>query len=169
MSMHSRIWQDRPTDVSNLLNPAFVGMSLRKAVDGYVKEQSIGMPFELSFLVLPFVLHQPTREQLPSTIATMMQTWLMDNREVLIGLPKRAKDLVPFAREGILFASLRKVLRFDESGLLCAGSRKLIKAPSFIADKLEVNEIFKKSEFFGRWVSQAGNSTTIFAMLGIRP
>src|SRR5947209_3522225 len=31
-------WSERPTEVANLLNPAFLGALLRKAVDGYAEK-----------------------------------------------------------------------------------------------------------------------------------
>jgi ABC-3C biological conflict system middle component len=59
-------WNKRPAETANLLNPAFVGVLLRKAIDGYTAESEAGMPFELIFLVLPLSLHPPTAARLPS-------------------------------------------------------------------------------------------------------
>ena len=44
------VWTERPTEVANLLNPAFTGAALRLAVAGYFGEAKAGMPFELAFL-----------------------------------------------------------------------------------------------------------------------
>ena len=58
-------WAERPTEVANLLNPAFTGAALRMAVSGYLREANVGMPFELAFLVFPIALHEATRSRLP--------------------------------------------------------------------------------------------------------
>ena len=44
-------WDERPQDVSNLLNPAFLGLLLHKSVKGFKREADTGMPFELVSLI----------------------------------------------------------------------------------------------------------------------
>src|ERR1700681_3010467 len=98
-------WNERPTEVANLLNPAFVGVLLRKAIDGYTEEVQSGMPFELLFLVPPFCLHPATAERLPrSPSVTPLHVWLQreENRDVLLAFADRASAVVPFVREALL-------------------------------------------------------------------
>ena len=71
-------WGQRPQDVANLLNPAFDGLLLYRAVAGYEQENEGGMPFELAFMVLPFVLHQPTRKRLPAIALAALQASLVN-------------------------------------------------------------------------------------------
>lgn len=168
MTITQRPWGDRPTDIANLINPAFSGMMIRQAVDGYKKLSNHGMPFELTFLVLPIVLHEATRSRLP-TIATTFQTWLPDNKDLLPGFAQRAHDLVPFTREAIAFSMLHNVLRIEPTGNVESGSLKLRGVTAFQQKSEEVRDVYKKSQFIGRWLSQAGNSTTVFAMLGVKP
>ena len=168
MTVNLREWSVRPTDVANLFNPAFVSMILRRAVDGYNKECGEGMPFEMAFVVVPLVLHENTRESLP-TIATTMQTWIQMNREVAIGFPGRASELVPFAREAIMYGVQRDILKIEVHGRLSAGSKKLAGVTSYQQLSEEIKKIYAKSEFLGRWLTEQSNSTTVFAMLGIKP
>ena len=169
MAIHDRAWSERPTDVANLLNPAFVGATIRSAVVTYEQAKDKGMPFEFVFLVLPIVLHEPTRARLPRSSKTMMQTWLQENRDVLMGFPTRAKDLVPFGREAILFASRRELLVVGSGGHVSSGKRTLAGVAKYVKDRQEVSEIFKKAALVGSWLASAGAPTTVFAMLGIRP
>lgn len=168
MTVANKEWAVRPSDVANLFNPAFLSMILRRAVDGYEKLSEEGMPFEMAFIVVPLVLHEHTRDTLP-TIATTMQTWIQENREVLIGFPRRAKEIVPFVREGLMFGVQRNVLTIEISGSLSPGAQKLVGVTQFQQLSDEVKNIYGKSEFIGRWLTQQSNVTTVFAMLGIKP
>ncbi len=58
-------WEDRPTEVANLLNPAFTGALLRRSLEAYSTEIRSGMPFGLAFLVLPMSLHPGTARRFP--------------------------------------------------------------------------------------------------------
>ncbi len=169
MAIHDRTWEDRPTDVANLLNPAFLGVVLVTAVGRYRSVKDTDMPFEFAFLLMPIVLHSPTRLSLPRSAQTMMQTWLQQHREALLGFSQRAKELVPFTRESILFASHRRVLKITEQGRLSIGPQKLTKPGPYTSGKEEVADILKKAGLIGAWLAEAGNPTTVFAMLGVRP
>ena len=46
-------WNERPQDVFNLLNPSFVGLLFYRAVRGFKRETTTGMPFELIFWFCP--------------------------------------------------------------------------------------------------------------------
>lgn len=168
MTITKRNWPVRPTDVANLFNPAFLSMILRRAVDGHERELGVGMPFEMAFVVAPLVLHEDTRERLP-TIAATMQLWIQENREVVIGFPRRAAEIVPFAREAIMFGVQRSVLKIETDGRLSKGSKKLVGVTPYQRNSDEIKKIYSKSEFLGRWMTQQSNATTVFAMLGIKP
>ena len=168
MSVTDRVWRKRPTDVSNLFNPAFLSMIVRRAIDGYENETDEGLPYELAFIVLPLVLHEATRAKLPS-ISTTMQTWIQENRDVVIGFARRAEEMVPLGREAIMFGVQRDVIHFEHLGGLIAGPSKLVKVSPYKNLSDEIKRIYSKSEFLGRWLAQQSSSTTVFAMLGIRP
>jgi hypothetical protein len=61
-----RPWNQRPIEIRNLFNPAFCGLVMHRAMCGYEEEESSpqGVPFSLTFLVLPLCLHKETREVL---------------------------------------------------------------------------------------------------------
>src|SRR4051812_40074 len=117
-------WEDRPVEVANLLNPAFMGAVLRKAVDGYVEQVPDGLPFELVFLVPAFALHPNTAQRLPLRAAsTPLHMWIQrdENRDVLVALSDRIAALVPFVREALVFSAQRNVIAFADMGRLIPG------------------------------------------------
>jgi hypothetical protein len=165
-------WNNRPTEVANLLNPAFVGVLLRSAIDGYAEEVKAGMPFELLFLVPPFCLHPATAERLPrSPSVTPLHVWLQreGNRDVLLTFADRASALVPFVREALLFACERLILTVGDDGRLSRGSANLRGITVYRSTSKEVREAIRLAELVGKWFSLAGTTATIFTLLGVRP
>jgi len=163
-------WAERPQDVANLLNPAFDGLLLHRAAVGYEKEVETGMPFELMFLVLPFVLHEPTRRRLPAKVTTQLTTWLQGERDILLGFADRATDLVPYTQEGILYLTNHSLLLLGDDGRFSVGSAKFKQGIGNLTDASdEVRNCHKMSLAVGRWLALSGSSTTMFALLGIRP
>src|SRR3954447_13061814 len=98
-----RPWQDRPTEVAHLFNPAFLATLLGYASHGFMKERSTGLPWIFSFLLLPLILHKATREIAPKTKITKFQTWTQKNPAILVGFAERARHMEPYVREGIMF------------------------------------------------------------------
>ena len=50
-------WEDRSKIVANLLNPAFCGEILRRAIVSYNEnEENMLFPFSLLYLILPIIL-----------------------------------------------------------------------------------------------------------------
>ena len=72
-------WVLRPPEEANLLNPAFCCVTLAAAVLGYASVDKTGIPYPLTFLVLPTVLHKATRESLPSNrTRTSLAAWIQE-------------------------------------------------------------------------------------------
>jgi len=163
------VWNDRPTEVANLLNPAFTGAALRMAVSGYFGETNAGMPFELAFLVFPFALHEATRSRLPRAVSTLLHTWLQENRDVVVQFPERTRSLVPFTKEAIVYTCQRDVLTVDDEGALHPGDAKLKKVAAYKTASNEVKEALGRAEFVGRWFALSGTPVTILTLLGVRP
>ncbi|WP_274362919.1 three component ABC system middle component [Paenibacillus thermotolerans] len=156
-------WNQRPTEVANLLNPAFCGYILKEYVKSYESETGTGVPFELMFLLLPIVLHRHTREQLPSTIRTHLQYWLQSNPEIRIGFANRVNEMIGITRESMLFL-IHKGYLTELNGRFFATEKRYRR---FLIDD-EIKEIANKSKFVGRWFSNS-SSSTIYTMWGICP
>jgi hypothetical protein len=72
---------------------AFCDWLLREAVQGYASMRAAGMPLPLAFLILPVVLHRPTRELAPGALTTKLHVWLQEHPEVRIKFAGRTKEL----------------------------------------------------------------------------
>jgi Family of unknown function (DUF6521) len=165
-------WAERPTEVANLLNPAFIGTLLRKAVEGYAEETESGLPFELAFLVIPLCLHPDTVSRLPARAAsTPLHIWLQreENRDVLVSFGDRVSALVPFTREALVFAGQRGVIAFDDSGRLRPGDAPLRGITTYPNTSDDIKQAVRRAEFVGRWFALAGTTATIYSLLGVRP
>lgn len=160
-------WERRPVEVANLFNPAFCLILLRGAINAYQNEQDAGMPYILSFLILPLVLHKPTRDALPGTTRTRMHVWLQNKPETQIGFVNRIKQLTPITKEAIIFGMQSDLVTFDERGDLVLVAKRF-KSPPW-ATNSEPMLCYRKSQFLGRWLAQVGDTSTILTMWGIRP
>jgi len=160
-------WTSRPTEVANLLNPAFCSLLLREAVLGYLKEHAQGMPYAVSFLVLPIVLHKATRDTFPASISTKLHAWLQENQVTRVGLSSRARGLVPYSREALIYSLSSSLLSVSRDGRLVPAKGK-VKLPKWDKDS-EVTTCVKKAYFLGRWFARSGDTTTVFGFLGVVP
>lgn len=161
-------WNNRSQIVAHLLNPAFLGVVLRRAVIGYESEKSDGMPFAMTPFVTPLVLHPSTRTILP-TIRTPFAAWLQEHRELLIDFPQRTTELVPYTKESLIFALHREALVMDEKGQLRDGPSRMVGKTKYPKLSDEIGDCWRKSEFVGRWLAQAGSLETIYGLVGFAP
>lgn len=157
-------WTDRPPIVAAMLNPALIAAILATAADGYRKESDRVLPWSLSFVIAPLVLHRGTRQALPSSIRTHLATWTSRNPVLRAGFPARAQGLVEPVREGIRFGLAHGVLTLEGEGLSGRTRRqKGFQMPDELAD------ILRRTNFVGRWLAKIDNTATIYAVLGVAP
>lgn len=162
-------WRDRPRDEANLFNPAFLGQLVERAAYGHRERSPDGLPWVLTFLALPVVLHKPTRDALPANVNTSMAAWTRDNTLLVASLPERARSLRPHVTEALLFSLAHGVVRHDE-GTLLSGARARRKSTDPRRDPTEdFRACTTKAGFFGRWCAVSGLPATVFALWGVRP
>jgi hypothetical protein len=163
-------WSERAVEEANLFNPAFCATLLAEATDNFTKKANRQFPFALSFLVLPIVLHQGTREELPLSTITSLLPWIQNNRAQLVEFPVRVMRLREITRESILFAVQHGTLTLTEQGDLAIGPKRLSateKRTTLFTN--EVRDCVARAGFIGRWFAAAGTTSTIFAAWGITP
>jgi len=161
-------WTTRPSEEAFLLNPAFVALLGWSMCKGYSDADDKGLPFALSFLISPIVLHKSTRETLPRSIKTSLPAWLEENVRARVGLTNRARALGPFVREGLLFGVSCSTLSISEGRLLASTKpRGLARHLKSATD--EVRDCHKRAEFLGKWFAGAGSVATVMALWGVRP
>jgi hypothetical protein len=160
-------WERRPIEVANLLNPAFCTVLLRETAKGYESVRGSGIPYALSFLALPLVLHQATRDALPGKISVTQHTWIQAHPELRFSVEQRVTNLVPFVKEAIMFGLNLNILTIDEDGNIQTTDKK-VRSPNWDRNS-EPYLCFKKASFVGRWMARARDVATIYAMWGLQP
>jgi hypothetical protein len=163
------LWTSRPSEERSLLNPSFCSCLLWQAAVGHKSISQDPLPFELSFLVLPIVLHRATRDALPAAVRTSLAVWINDNPLARSRVADRSRMLVKFTKEAMMFGGLHGLLQF-QAGMITAnpGWKKLIAADMKDSTD-EVRSCMKRAEFVGKWLASSGSSSTAMAIFGVRP
>jgi len=158
-------WVERSPEIANLLNPAFCASIIYSVIFEYQKSRKQPMPFVLSYLILPIILHKNTRERINSR--TNMTIWIQKHPDVLINFPQRARSLVLFTNESVEYLLQGKIICFDNFGLNI--NKTLSK--SYFKKELdkEILECYNKSEHLGRWFSEMMAEENIYAAWGVKP
>src|SRR4051812_5647594 len=119
-----RAWAERSPEVAALLNPAFCGVVMYAAVDGFAaSDNGGGMPFELAFLILPLVLHKPSRDLFPQSVRTPFHSWWSENPSLQIGLAERVRAASELTREALMYLMSAGAVR-AVGGMIATGSAK---------------------------------------------
>jgi hypothetical protein len=154
-------WSERTPAVADLLNPALIATVIAGAASHYESRGGSPMPFELSFLVAPLVLHRSTRIALPARVDSHLAKWVTANEVLAAGFGARAKALVEPVQEGLRFGLRSGAIEFDGGNIT---SHLRSRTPARIGD---IGEIVGKARFVGRWFTQIESSATAFALLGV--
>jgi hypothetical protein len=162
-------WINRSHEEATLLNPAFCALILTLAVSDHEKESNCGMPFVFPFMLLPIILHKPTRDALPKSTQKVFSTWLEEHEDIRATFPERVQSLRDFVREALLFAMTHNCLTIADDGTLKIGKKPRGISPYTKSATDEVRDCLHKAHFVGRWLSTAGPASTIMALWGIRP
>lgn len=163
------LWEDRPPEVASLLNPAFSGLLCYAAVEDYRSIDATGMPFSISFLVLPLLLHEPTRQSLPSQIRSPLLSWAAANPAVRVGLSERIRESADLTREALTFMIAGEALIVSTGGVLLPGRVAPRRTAAKTTPNLDIRERFLQAATLGRLLARAGTSATVFATLGLTP
>lgn len=159
-------WTQRSTVPAAMFNPALIAIVLAAAANQFEDKSGFPMPWPMSFLVPPMVLHEPTRTALPKTSSTSLPKWVGDQAILTAGFPSRARHLAPHVREGLRFGLREKMLELALHGtaLQCTKLPRATKdAPGDLAP------IVRGAGMLGRIFARTGDSATVYAALRIRP
>lgn len=159
-------WEVRSPTIAAMLNPAMIALLVSTAAWAYARSSSgKGIPPEFVFLLVPLVVHRRTREELPGNTNSHLTKWITDRPIIQAGFPNRARGMVPFVREGLRYGMRVGQLRLGADGLLYGESRRTADLPA----GSELESLVRASALLGRWLAKVGNSTTIFALFGVKP
>lgn len=162
-------WTLRSHEERSLLNPAFCATLVWQAASGYSEKSDIGMSFEESFLVLPFVLHRETREILPRTTRTSLAVWFQEHPLARGNVARRAQAMVPFTKEALTFGGMHGFFQLNGSRIAPIATWKKVVTTSLHDSSDEVRECAKRAAFIGGWFAQSGSSASVLALAGVRP
>jgi hypothetical protein len=160
------LWEDRPIELANLLNPAFCALLLRETINGYTSTSHEALPYILSYLVLPIVLYTPCREELPKTIRTSLHSWLQENVALQYQVTKRIPRLVPYSQEAILFGIQHNWIRINSDGNMILGNGSM---QNIFPEGTEPAECVKAARMIGRWFGNIADPVMILTFWGLRP
>ena len=162
-----KAWNQRNPIIANLLNPAFCGEVIRRTADAHNKATNTSFPFAYAFLVLPILLHKDTRDRMPKTTRSYLFAWVEDNEDLFYNFSTRARQMVPFAKESILFLLQNKLIEIDGKGQIIVTTKRI---KQYSGDDLEeVNTILKKSKMLGKWLSHNSSINSVYSFFRITP
>lgn len=159
-------WNQRPFEIRNLFNPAFCGLVLFRAMQGYEEEDPSGMPFSLSLLVLPLCLHKDSRE----VIAVHSRSYLLKiaekNPQMQVGFVDRATAMVPYAFEGFGLLMERGCISVADDGCLQTVPEKVRKT---VMGTDETKSCQRVARFVGKEFARISDRVTVYTTFGVRP
>jgi hypothetical protein len=162
-------WDERTSEEKALLVPSFSSLILWQAANGYYIESSNGLPFEITFLILPMVLNRHTREALPKKVSTSFAVWLNDNPIARACVVDRTPLIIQFTKEALIFGGTYGLLNVTINEVKANPNWKgRVNANLKLTGK-EVQECAKRAEFVGKWFAKTGSSQTIMSLMGIKP
>jgi len=157
-------WAERPPEEARIFNPAFCADLISHTVREYCRMRQTALSMANIFLVLPLILHKPTREVLPRRANTAFAGWVAENSALLAEMPERTKRLRPISREALLFALQHQLLRFESGGFIQGA--KLVRIPTTTS---EVSAARSAAVLLGRWFAGQSTQSSILQGLGITP
>ena len=164
-------WENRPQEISSLLNPAFCGILLTIGIAEYTKKNAEGAPFAFPFIMLPLVLHKPSRQTFPRNVNTHFSNWITnaETAPAKVGFAKRARNLVPYVREALIFTMQNNSIQLTRTGALKSTESAEIIRKFYSGSTEEVSDCIKASQICGKWLAMAGDFKSVMALTGVRP
>ena len=159
-------WNERPFEIRNLFNPAFCGVVLLRALEGFESQDETGIPFSLSLLVLPLCLHRESRETILDNSTSYILKTISSHPQLLIGLAKRTTGLLPYSFEALGFAFQLRSFAVTNEGKLKLQKKGVRKKIDGTQESIDCQ---KAAKILGKSFARVGDRATIYTTLGIRP
>ncbi len=161
-----RPWNQRPFEIRNLFNPAFCGLVLFRAMQGYGEEDARGMPFSLALLVLPLCLHKDSREVIAGGTRSYLLKLAEENPQLQVGFAGRVTAMLPYAFEGFGLLMERGCISVSNDGRLQTLPGKVRKSLTGTDETISCQRV---ARFVGREFARIADRVTVYATFGIRP
>jgi hypothetical protein len=159
-------WDQRPFEVRNLFNPAFCGVVLFRALQGFEEENPGGMPFSLCLLVLPLCLQRVSREIIAESPRSHLLSTIENHPQILVGFADRTSALMPFSFEGLGVLMERGCFTVSQGGHLITVDKTVRKTITGTSESISCQRV---ARIVGREFARIADRVTIYTSLGIRP
>lgn len=159
-------WDQRPFEIRNLFNPAFCGLVLFRAIQGYEEEDPRGMPFSLSLLILPLSLHKDSREVIAARSRSYLLKITENNPQLQVGFANRATTMLPYAFEGFGLLMERGCISVGDDGRIQTVSDRVRKS---LTGSDETKSCQRVARFVGKEFARIADRVTIYMTFGVRP
>jgi len=159
-------WDQRPRELRTLLNPAFCGLLIARAVIAYEDKCAKPMPYSLVLLVLPISLHPATRDIFKSKPRAYLTTISSEHPEIQIGLADRARGLMPYCMEALSYLAERSIILVSDQGGVSVDQSQVMKSSKGTEDTKSCQAAAK---VLGKKFAETGDRATVYTSLGIRP
>ncbi len=161
-------WDQRPFEIRYLFNPAFCGLVLFRALQGYEEEDTRGMPFSLSLLILPLCLHKDSRDVIAENSRSYLLRTTEKNQQVMVGFADRAAQMLPYALEGFGLLMERGCIAVATDGRIKTVPKKIRKTID-AKGTTETISCQKMARVVGREFARIADRATVYTTFGIRP
>jgi hypothetical protein len=159
-------WDQRPFEVRNLFNPAFCGLVLHRAMQGFEEIDPDGIPFSLSLLILPLCLHKYSREVFSVNPRRYLLRVIAENPQLLVEFPARAKDFLPFTFEALGILMQHGCFEVTQDGKLKAVKKRVRAAITGTDESISCQRVAKT---IGKEFARINDRVTIYTTFGVRP
>ncbi len=159
-------WDQRPFEVRNLFNPAFCGLVLFRALQGYEEENPDGMPFSLALLVLPLCLQKDVRQVIAENSRRYLLKIVEMNPQLLVGFADRTSDMLPFALEAFGVLMERGCFIVSQDGRIKTLPNQVRKS---VAGTDEFVSCQRVARIVGKEFARIADRVTVYTTFGIRP
>ncbi|TGR72586.1 hypothetical protein EN837_04405 [bacterium M00.F.Ca.ET.194.01.1.1] len=159
-------WHQRPIEIRNLLNPAFCGLVLSRAMTGYEEDDDRGIPFSLLLLILPLCLHKETRSILARGSRSYLLKAIETHPEILVGFPRRTTAMMSYTFEALGLLMQLGCFEVTADGRLKSIEKRVRKSLTGTPESLEIQRV---ARFVGKEFARVSDRVTIYTSLGIKP
>lgn len=159
-------WNQRPFEIRNLFNPAFCGLILFRALQGYEEENPDGMPFSLALLVLPLCLQKDSRQVIADSPRSYLLKTVENNPQLLVGFADRTTDLLPFALEAFGLLMERGCFVVLQDGRLKTVPDRVRKSVTGTSESVSCQRV---ARIIGKEFARIADRVTVYTTFGIRP
>ena len=171
----SQPWASRSAEEARLFNPAFCSELMGNTVCEYHRTvharhrpEQRALSLVTAFIVLPLILHRPTREVLPRRANTVFAGWVANHGPLLVELPERALRMRPVSREALMFGVQHQLLSLEANGLV-PGLKPVRRTARFAVSTEEVIAVRRAAALIGRWFARQGSQIAVLRGMGVAP